>query len=203
MRSLGRVSSTPHTVEVSRERVGGPLLIQSHIRRDSRGFFQETYRRSTLEDLGIHCDWVQTNHSRSERGVLRGLHFQVGEGQAKLVWCARGSIRDVTVDIRRGSPTYGSWETHDLDDENGALLYVPVGFAHGFCVTSEVADVMYACSAYYDPSLERRIAYDDPGIGVEWPSIPHLVSDLDANAPRLADVADEIPFSFPEPAARR
>jgi dTDP-4-dehydrorhamnose 3,5-epimerase len=203
MRSLERVSSTPETVEVSRERVGGPLLIQSPIRRDPRGFFQETYRRSTLEDLGIHCDWVQTNHSRSERGVLRGLHFQVGQGQAKLVWCTRGAIRDVTVDIRRGSPTYGSWESHDLGDEDGALLYVPVGFAHGFCVTSDVADVMYSCSAYYDPSLERRIAYDDPAIGIDWPATPHTVSELDANAPRLAEVADEIPFAFPEPAARR
>ena len=203
MRSLERVSPTPDTVDVSRERVGGPLLIQSRIFPDSRGFFQETYRKSTLEDLGIHCDWVQTNHSRSERGVLRGLHFQVGDGQAKLVWCVRGSIRDVTVDIRRGSPTYGQWEAHDLDDEHGALLYVPVGFAHGFCVTSDEADVMYSCSAYYDPALERRIAHDDPDVGIEWPAMEHLVSEADAGAPRLAEVADEIPFSFPEPAARR
>ena len=197
------MSAPPDTVEVSRERVGGPLLIQSRLNHDSRGFFRETYRRSTLEDLGIRCDWVQTNHSRSERGVLRGLHFQVGDGQAKLVWCTRGSIRDVTVDIRRGSPTYGSWEAHDLDDENGALLYVPVGFAHGFCVTSEVADVMYACSAYYDPALERRIAHDDPEIGIAWPEMPHIVSEKDAGAPRLAEIADEIPFSFPEPAPGR
>lgn len=203
MRSLGHVSSTPDTVDVSRERVGGPLLIESRIHRDPRGFFQETYRKSTLEDLGIHCDWVQTNHSRSERGVLRGLHFQVGGGQAKLVWCTRGSIRDVTVDIRRDSPTYGTWEAHDIDDEGGALLYVPVGFAHGFCVTSDVADVMYACSAYYDPALERRIAHDDPEIGIEWPDMERTVSELDARAPRLAEIADEIPFSYPGPASPR
>ena len=203
MRSLERVSPAPHTVDVSRERVGGPLLIQSPVHHDARGFFRETYRTSTLADLGIHTDWVQTNHSRSQRGVLRGLHFQVGEGQAKLVWCARGSIFDVTVDIRRGSPTFGAWEAHDLADENGALLYVPVGFAHGFCVTSDVADVMYSCSAYYDPALERRIAYNDPEIGIDWPDLDHIVSEPDAAGPRLAEVAGDIPFSYPEPPAGR
>ena len=197
MRSLRPVRPTPDTVDVSRERIGGPLLIESPVHRDPRGFFQETYRRTTLEDLGIHCDWVQTNRSRSARGVLRGLHFQAGEGQAKLVWCTRGSIFDVTVDIRRGSPTYGAWEAHDLDEEGGAVLYVPVGFAHGFCVTSDVADVMYNCSNYYDPPLARRIAHDDPEIGIEWPDIDRKVSELDASAPRLAEIAGEIPFSYP------
>jgi dTDP-4-dehydrorhamnose 3,5-epimerase len=181
----------------------GPILIQAPVHRDGRGFFQETYRRSTLADIGIDCEWVQANHSRSERGVLRGLHFQLGEGQAKLVRCVRGSIRDVTVDIRHGSPTFGRWEAHDLDDLSGALLYVPVGFAHGFCVTSEVADVIYDCSAYYDPELERRIAHDDPALGIEWPDIAHTVSELDASAPTLADLAEEITFSYAEPAAPR
>jgi dTDP-4-dehydrorhamnose 3,5-epimerase len=197
------MSPTRDAVEVSRRTPGGPLLILPRRHSDARGFFEETYRLATLEDLGIDCDWVQANHSRSERGVLRGLHLQLGEGQAKLVRCARGSIHDVTLDLRRGSPTYGTWEAHELDDERGALLYVPVGFAHGFCVTSDVADVIYSCSAYYDPALERRIAHDDPALGIEWPAPPHVVSDADASAPALAAVADEINFSYAEPAARR
>jgi len=197
------MSDTRDAVEVRRAHPGGPILMLPRRHADARGFFEETYRLSTLEDLGIDCDWVQSNHSRSERGVLRGMHFQLGEGQAKLVRCARGSIFDVTVDIRHGSPTYGSWEAHELDDERGGVLYVPVGFAHGFCVTSELADVIYSCSAYYDPSLERRIAYDDPALAIEWPAIDHVVSDADAHAPRLAELADQINFSYAEPAAPR
>jgi dTDP-4-dehydrorhamnose 3,5-epimerase len=169
-----------------------PVLLNPRVHRDGRGFFLESYRRTTLAEHGIDCEWVQANHSRSERGVLRGLHFQVGEGQAKLVRCVRGAIRDVTVDIRRSSPTYGQWQAHDLDDTTGAVLYVPVGFAHGFCVTSDLADVIYDCSAYYDPQLERRIFYADPALGIEWPDIPHVVSDADSKAPPLAAVADEL-----------
>ena len=163
---------------------------------DSRGFFQETFRRTTLEEHGIEHDWVQENQSRSTRGVLRGMHFQLGEGQAKLVRCARGSIYDVTVDIRHGSPTYGAWTAYELSDENGALLFVPVGFAHGFCVTSDVADVIYSCSSYYDPELERSIAYDDPELAIRWPELEHIVSERDAAAPRLAEIADEITFAY-------
>lgn len=173
-----------------------PLRIAPARSSDSRGFFQETFRMSTLAELGIEHDWVQENQSRSTRGVLRGLHFQTGHGQAKLVRCPRGAIHDVTVDIRRGSPTFGKWQTHVLDDEEGAALYVPIGFAHGFCVTSDVADVIYSCSSYYDPELERGIAYDDPDLAIEWPDIDHVVSGRDASAPRLAEVADELPFRF-------
>lgn len=183
-------------VEVRRARADGPILMLPRRHTDSRGFFQETYRKSTLSDLGIDCDWVQANHSRSERGVLRGLHFQVGNGQAKLVCCVRGAIRDVTVDIRRGSPSYGEWQAHDLDDTSGAVLYVPVGFAHGFCVTSDIADVIYSCSTYHDPALERRVAHDDPALGIEWPDMEHIVSEHDATAPPLSAVAEEIPFSY-------
>jgi dTDP-4-dehydrorhamnose 3,5-epimerase len=182
--------------------MNGPVLLHPSRHRDERGFFEETYRLSALAELGIQCEWVQSNHSRSERGVLRGLHLQLGEGQAKLVRCARGSVFDVVVDLRRGSPTYGDWEAHTLDDEQGALLYVPVGFAHGFCVTSEVADVIYSCSSYYDPPLERRIAYDDPELAIEWPAIEHIVSEADAAAPPLSQVTGEITFEYAEPAAR-
>ena len=190
-------------VEVHSAHPDGPILLVPQEHPDGRGFFRESYRKSTLSDLGIDCDWVQANHSRSERGVLRGLHLQVGEGQAKLIRCVRGSIRDVTVDVRRGSPTYGQWGAHDLDDARGAVLYVPVGFAHGFCVTSDVADVIYDCSTYYDPSLGLRIAYDDPALGIEWPEMEHVVSELDAAAPPLADVADEIPFTYEALSASR
>jgi len=176
--------------------VEGPVVLESEVHGDARGFFQETYREDAFAELGITADFVQDNHSRSQRGVLRGMHFQVGDGQAKLVRCARGSIFDVVVDLRRGSPTFGQWEAHDLDDDRHRQLYVPVGFAHGFCVTSEIADVIYKCSSYYDPALERGIAYDDPRLGIEWPDLELIVSDRDAQAPRLADVAADLPFEY-------
>ena len=164
----------------------GPLLLRSAVHHDERGFFAETFRASELLEHGLDLDWVQDNRSRSRRGVVRGLHFQVGEGQAKLVQCVRGEIFDVLVDLRRGSPTYGHWEGYTLDDESGLQLLAPVGFAHGFCVTSELADVVYKCSSYYAPELERTIAYDDPDLAIEWPDIELSLSDRDRNAPRLA-----------------
>jgi dTDP-4-dehydrorhamnose 3,5-epimerase len=172
----------------------GPLLIEGVLHGDSRGFFTETYRESALADLGVTDRFVQDNHSRSSGGVLRGMHYQLG--QAKLVRCARGSILDVVVDIRRGSPTFGRWEGFELSDENARQLYVPVGFAHGFCVTSDVADVIYKVSAYYDPSAEAGIAYDDPDVGVEWPDLELKVSERDAAAPRLAELGDSLPFTY-------
>jgi len=176
-------------------RLAGPLLIEPTVHGDGRGFFLESYRRETMADLGVDVDFVQDNHSRSARGVVRGMHFQVGDGQAKLVRCARGSILDVLVDLRRGSPTFGEWEGHELTDKNGHQVFAPVGFAHGFCVTSDVADVAYKCSSYYAPEVERGIAYDDPDVGIEWPEdIELLVSERDRTAPRLKDVAGELPF---------
>ncbi len=174
----------------------GPVLLQPAVHGDARGFFQETYRRARFAELGIDDEFVQDNHSRSGRGVVRGMHFQVGAGQAKLVRCARGAIFDVVVDIRRGSPTFGRWEAFDLDDERHRQLFVPVGFAHGFCVTSDVADVIYKTSSYYDPGLERGFAYDDPEVGIEWPDVELRVSERDRAAPRLRDVAGEIPFVY-------
>jgi len=177
-------------------RLAGPLLLEADVHGDERGFFVESYRESVLAELGVHDAFVQDNHSRSSRGVVRGIHFSVGPGQAKLVRCARGSIMDVVVDLRRGSPTFGGWEAHELDDRALRQLYVPVGFGHGFCVTSEVADVVYKCSSYFNAEIERGIAYDDPDVGVEWPDIELVASARDANAPRLADVADELPFEY-------
>lgn len=171
--------------------MNGPILIEPTVHGDARGFFVETYRRSGMPEV----EFVQDNHSRSGRGVVRGMHFAVGEGQSKLVRCARGSIFDVVVDLRRESPTYGQWAGFDLDDVEHHQLFVPVGFAHGFCVTSEIADVTYKLSSYYDPEVERGFAYDDPDVGIRWPGgLELVVSDRDRSAPRLADVAPELPF---------
>jgi dTDP-4-dehydrorhamnose 3,5-epimerase len=181
-------------------RIQGPRLIAPSAFGDERGFFVETYRRAAHAEMGIPAEdeFVQDNHSRSSRGVVRGMHFQIGAGVAKLVRCARGRILDVVVDLRRGSPSYGEWEGFELDDDSLRLLYVPVGFAHGFCVLSEVADVIYKQTAYYDPALERGIAWDDPDVAIQWP-LPVselLVSERDRAAPRLSEVAAELPFVF-------
>jgi dTDP-4-dehydrorhamnose 3,5-epimerase len=178
-------------------RLEGPILVRPMVHGDHRGFFHESYRREAYAALGIRDEFVQDNHSRSGTGVLRGMHFQVGDGQAKLVRCARGAILDVVVDLRRGSPTFGEWEAHRLDDEDLHQLYVPVGFAHGFVVLSETADVIYKCSSYYDEAIERGIAYDDPDLAIAWPDHVELrVSDRDASAPRLRDIRDELPFVY-------
>jgi dTDP-4-dehydrorhamnose 3,5-epimerase len=178
----------------------GLVAIEPVAHGDERGFFCETYRGEWDAELGIAGDvrFVQDNHSRSTRGVLRGMHFQVGDGVAKLVRCARGRILDVAVDLRRGSPTYGRWDGVELDDESMRELFVPVGFAHGFCVLSDVADVIYKQTAYYDPSLERGIAWDDPDVAIEWP-LPRgelTISARDSVAPPLRELAEELPFEF-------
>jgi dTDP-4-dehydrorhamnose 3,5-epimerase len=173
----------------------GPLLLEPTVHGDARGFFVETYRENDWAAFGITENFVQDNHSRSRRGVVRGIHFQLPPGQAKLIRCSRGAIFDVVVDLRRGSPTFGAWESHELSDENHRQLYIPIGFGHGFCVLSDVADVAYKVSGYYDPAIERGIAWDDPDVGIEWPSGLDLsVSERDATAPRLAEIADELPF---------
>jgi len=169
-------------------RLEGPLLIAPEVHGDSRGFFQEIYRRREFAELGIHEEFVQDNHSRSRRGVLRGMHFQ--PGQAKLVRCARGAILDVVVDIRPGSPSFGSWEGVELDDEDHHQLYVPDGFAHGFCVLSELADVLYKVSTYYDPATESGFRFDDPEVGIEWPRDLELeTSARDREAPLLRELS--------------
>jgi len=172
------------------------MLIEPAVFGDDRGFFHESYRVNAYADLGVRDVFVQDNHSRSSRGVLRGIHFQVGAGQSKLVRCGRGAIWDVVVDLRQGSPTYGQWEGHRLDDENLHQLYCPIGFGHGFVVLSDVADVLYKCSSYYDGSIERGIAWDDPDVGIEWPVAEPVLSDRDLSAPRLRDVAAELPFRW-------
>jgi dTDP-4-dehydrorhamnose 3,5-epimerase len=176
-------------------RIDGLVLLEPDVHGDARGFFVESYRENVWAEHGIHGPFVQDNHSRSARGVLRGMHFSIGEGQAKLVRCARGRILDVVVDLRRASPSYGEWESVELDDESGQQLYIPVGFAHGFCVLSEVADVTYKCSTYYDAAVERGFAYNDPDVAIEWPQdMALLVSERDMHAPDLHEIADDLPF---------
>jgi len=182
-------------------RLEGPILVKPVIHGDERGFFHETYRRNVYAELGIPEEFVQDNHSRSGQGIVRGMHFQVGRGAAKLVRCARGAILDVVVDIRRGSPTFGEWEAFELNDENLHQLYCPVGFAHGFCVVSQIADVMYKQAPYYDEGLERGIAYNDPDVAIAWPAgIELKPSARDREAPRLSQVRDELPFVYEPPA---
>ncbi|HST42187.1 MAG TPA: dTDP-4-dehydrorhamnose 3,5-epimerase [Conexibacter sp.] len=176
-------------------KLSGLRLLEPRVFGDHRGFFAETFRADAWAAAGVDVEFVQDNHSRSHRGTLRGMHFQTSPGQAKLIRCSRGSIVDVVVDLRRASPTFGEWEAVVLDDETMRQLFVPVGFAHGFIVTSEIADVAYKCSNYYDAATEAGIAYDDPEVGIEWPAgVEPIVSERDANAPRLADVAGTLPF---------
>lgn len=162
---------------------------------DARGFFVETFRRDAFAAAGIAVDFVQDNHSRSARGTVRGLHYQARPGQAKLVRVARGAIWDVVVDIRPDSPTFGVAESFELDDVAHRQLFVPVGFAHGFCVTSDIADVTYKVSSPYDASEERGIAWDDPALAIPWPTDAPIVSERDRANPRLRDVIAPVPSS--------
>jgi dTDP-4-dehydrorhamnose 3,5-epimerase len=176
-------------------KLAGPLLLAPVVHGDERGFFLEAYRRSALAEVGVEDEFVQDNHSRSGRGIVRGMHFQ--SGMAKLVRCVRGSIVDVLVDIRRGSPAFGQWEALTLDDVDHHQVYCPDGFAHGFCVLSEVADVVYKTSSYYDPGLEGGFAFDDPDVAIGWPEqIELIASQRDRSAPTLAELAPSLPFVY-------
>ncbi|MGH2926210.1 MAG: dTDP-4-dehydrorhamnose 3,5-epimerase [Solirubrobacterales bacterium] len=174
--------------------IDGVVLVEPQVHGDERGFLVETFRDDGWRELGIDLEFVQENHSRSSRNILRGLHFQTDPGQAKLVRCLRGRIWDVAVDLRSDSPTYRRWEGHELDDERHRQLLVPVGFAHGFCVLSDVADVAYKLSSRYDPATEAGIAWDDPDVAVEWPIADPVLSERDRSAPRLAEIAASLPW---------
>jgi dTDP-4-dehydrorhamnose 3,5-epimerase len=175
-------------------RIEGLVLVEPAVHRDDRGFFTETFRAQDFQQLGVDVEFVQENHSRSVRGTVRALHFQLQPGQAKLVRAVRGAVYDVAVDLRRDSPTFGQYEAFELSDENCHELFVPVGFAHGFCVTSDVADFTYRVSSYYDGEQERGIAWDDPEIGIEWPVADPVVSERDRSNPRLDEIADQLPW---------
>lgn len=167
--------------------ISGVLLIELDVFRDARGFFAETWHRRKFAEHGIDCDFVQDNHSRSARGTLRGLHYQIRQPQAKLVRATLGEIYDVAVDLRRGSPTFGRWVGHRLSAENARQLYIPAGFAHGFYVLSAVAECQYKCSAYYAPEHERSIHFDDADLAIDWPLAGEpTVSAKDRGAPPFA-----------------
>ena len=174
-------------------------LIYTKRHGDHRGFFAETYSRRKYSELGIEDEFVQDNHSLSrEVGTLRGLHFQSPpRAQAKLVRCGRGAIFDVAVDIRRGSPTYGQWEGYELTAENGHQLYIPVGFAHGFVTLEPDSEIVYKCSDYYAPETEGAILWNDPDIGINWPTEAEpILSEKDSVAPLISEL--ESPFIFGE-----
>lgn len=165
----------------------GLLLFEPEVRADARGFFLETFREEHLEAAGISVRFVQDNQSRSVKGTVRALHFQAPPGQAKLVRCARGSVFDVAVDLRRSSRTFGKAFTVELTDENHRQLFLPEGFAHGFCATSDVADVVYRCGPYWDPERERGIAWNSPELGIEWPVKAPVLSERDRRHPAFSE----------------
>lgn len=162
-------------------------LIHPRVFEDERGFFYESYNARVFAELGLPTSWAQDNHSRSVQGTLRGLHFQLGPGQAKLVRCVRGAIWDVAVDIRPGSPTLGRWHGAELSEANRIMACMTEGFAHGFVVLSEVAEVVYKCSTVYDAALESEIAWDDPELAIEWPVGEPLLSRRDREAQGFRD----------------
>lgn len=172
----------------------GVLVLEPKVFGDARGFFMETWQAERYHEIGLPKQFVQDNHSRSRRGVLRGLHYQIMQPQGKLVWVTRGAVFDVAVDIRRGSPNFGQWYGCVLDDIDHRQLYIPPGFAHGFCVLSEEADFFYKCTDYYHPASESGIAWDDPEIGIEWPLSEVELSAKDRENPRLAaQLAEKLP----------
>lgn len=166
----------------------GVLLIEPDVFKDERGFFLETYHQPRYAEGGIDRVFVQDNRSHSHRGILRGLHYQLKHAQGKLVYVVTGEIFDVAVDIRRGSSTFGQWFGTHLSSENNRQIFVPEGFAHGFCVLSETVDVIYKCTDIYAPQDEFGILWADPDIGIEWPVETPLVSQKDKQNPALKEV---------------
>lgn len=171
----------------------GVLIIEPQLYGDARGFFLETYHAQRYVEHGLPSNFVQDNHSRSQRGVLRGLHYQLRHAQGKLVRVVAGEVFDVAVDVRRSSPTFGQWVGVLLSGENHRQFYVPPGFAHGFCTLSESADFLYKCTDYYDPSSEQGVRWDDPDIGIDWPALDYQLSDKDQANRLLKDMGDDLP----------
>ena len=171
----------------------GVLIIEPEVHRDARGFFLETYHQRKYVEIGVPGPLVQDNHSHSMRGTLRGLHAQIERPQGKLVRAVQGEMFDVAVDIRRGSPTFGRWVGVVLSADNFRQLWIPPGFAHGFCVLSDQVDVEYKCSDFYNPGDELTVLWSDPEIGIEWPVREPILSAKDAVAPRLAEVMARLP----------
>ncbi len=172
--------------------ISGVCILEPVVFSDNRGFFLESYNKKKLAEVGIQQDFVQDNYSKSSRGVVRGLHYQIGQPQAKLVRVTVGEVFDVCVDIRRGSETFGQWTGVRLSAEKKRMFFIPEGFAHGFQVLSDVAEFSYKCSDYFAPKQERGVRWDDPEIGIEWPlkGVTPVLSERDAGLPLLAEVPE-------------
>jgi dTDP-4-dehydrorhamnose 3,5-epimerase len=187
----------PRDMNVIETTLKGVLIIEPKVFGDARGFFMETWNRARYEEAGFPAGFIQDNLSRSRKGVLRGLHYQKPYAQGKLLSVIEGEIFDVAVDIRRGSPDFARWVGVVLSGENKRQLYVPPGFAHGFCVVSDTAVVTYKCTELYHPEADKGVRWDDPRIGVEWPLTDPAVSDKDGRAPLLEDIAAEALPEYP------
>lgn len=175
-------------MEVIKEPIPGLLVIKPSVFEDKRGFFLETWQKERYKEIGIEEDFVQDNWSRSFKGVLRGLHFQKENPQGKLVSVRTGKVFDVAVDIRKDSPTFGEWFGEDLSDENHLQMYVPPGFAHGFCVLSEIADFVYKCTEYYYPGDESGIVWNDEDLNIDWQIENPIISLKDKKLPSLQEL---------------
>jgi dTDP-4-dehydrorhamnose 3,5-epimerase len=175
-------------LKVVSTRLPGVILVEPKVFGDARGHFFESYHAARYAEAGIASEFVQDNVSRSVKGTLRGLHFQDPHPQGKLVYCARGAVFDVAVDIRKGSATFGEWFGAELSEDNHRQMWVPPGFAHGFCVLTDTADFFYKCTDFYHPEHDRGVAWDDPDIGVVWPVESPILSEKDRKLPRLRDL---------------
>jgi len=187
-------------LQVIEEPLTGVKLIAPRVFEDGRGFFMESYSRRHFAEIGVDHDFVQDNHSRSTRGVLRGLHYQLSHAQAKLVRVTRGRVFDVVVDIRRGSPAFGRWAGAELSEDNHLCLFATEGFAHGFLVLSDIADFQYKCSDFYSAQDERGLPWDDPEIGIEWPldGLEPLLSERDRGWHPLTEIpVEDLPVYEP------
>jgi len=184
-------------VKIIPSRIPDALIIEPDVHGDGRGFFMESWHARKYAEAGLDVPFVQDNHSCSGKGVLRGLHYQLEHPQGKLVRVVSGTVFDVAVDVRKGSPTFGEWVGIELSGDNHKQFYVPPGFAHGFCVLSDRADFMYKCTDFYAPEYEHGILWDDPDIGIDWPGDDFRVSEKDARNRLLRDMDDCLPVYEP------
>jgi dTDP-4-dehydrorhamnose 3,5-epimerase len=175
-------------MEFLQTKISDVILVKPTAIEDNRGFFMESYHIDKFKRGGIQCTFVQDNHAKSVQNTLRGLHFQINFPQAKLMRCLKGKVFDVAVDIRKDSSTYGKWVGEILSDENNHLLFIPAGFAHGYYVMSETAEIAYKCSEVYHPEDELGLRWDDPDIAIEWPTLDPILSKKDAILPYLTDI---------------
>lgn len=178
-------------MKVEKTKLAGVFIIEPKVFGDNRGFFFESYHQQRYRDAGIKATFVQDNQSKSVKNTLRGLHYQVNPGQGKLIRVIAGEIFDVAVDIRWNSPTFGQWFGVNLSAEDKKQIYVPVGFAHGFCVLSDTVEVCYKCTDYYSPKDERGILWNDPTLAIDWPVKAPILSDRDRQHPRFKDIAKD------------